>query len=344
MKKAAFTLLFGVGLVLTLSRSSFAQEHYYDGKTLTFIVGAAPGGGFDVYTRLIGRYISKHIPGRPTIVVQNMTGAGSLIAANHVYSRAKPDGLSVGVWVGSLTLQKYLGAKGITFDPMRFAWIGVPVQQTFVCAFTKASGITSMDKWFKASRPVKIGGQAPGTRLDDIPAILNVSLGLPVQLIQGYKGTAEVVLAAQGGEVDGICTSWQGIKASWKGQIQTGDAVVVLQTNRQPIAELPGVPLAISFAKTEEARKLIEVGIHDMNSVTLAYSAPPGTPKDRLQILRKAFQAALKDPELLLDAKKADLDIDPLTGEELEKTIAGFEKLPPQIASQLREILVPKQQ
>lgn len=341
MKKNTFAfVVFNVWLIL--SGSSFAQEPYYKGKTLTFIVGAAPGGGFDVYTRLIGRYMGKYIPGNPNVVVQNMTGAGTLIAANHIYARAKPDGLSVGVWVGSLTLQKYLGAKDITFDPMKFEWIGVPAQQTFVCAFTKGSGITSMDKWFAASRPVKIGGMAPGTRLDDIPMILHSALGLPIQLIQGYKGTSEIVLAAQGGEVDGICTSWQGIKASWKSQIETGDAIIAVQTNRKPIAELLSVPLAIGFAKTEGARKLIEVGIHDVNSVTLAYSAPPGTLKDRVQILRKAFQATLKDPELGADARKANLDIDPMTGEELEATISGFAKLPPQIAARLREILLPK--
>lgn len=342
MRKRALVIFPAAWLLIFLSSLSFAQEQYYKGRTLTFIVGAAPGGGFDTYTRLIGRHISKHIPGHPAVVVQNMTGAGTLIAANHIYSRAKADGLSIGVWVGSLTLQKYLGAKNISFDPMKFEWIGVPVQQTFVCAFTKASGITSMDKWFAAKRPAKIGGQAPGTRLDDIPMILKVSLGVPVQLIQGYKGTAEVVLAAQGGEVDGICTSWQGLKSSWKKQIDSGEAVIVVQTNRKPIPELSSVPLAISFAKTDDAKKLIEVGIHDVNAVTLAYSAPPGTPKDLVQVLRKAFQATLKDPELVSDAKKGDLDIDPMTGDELEATIAGFEKLPSQIVTRLKEILLPK--
>jgi tripartite-type tricarboxylate transporter receptor subunit TctC len=332
-----------IGLLsFSLGSRSVAQEQYFKNKTLTFIVGAAPGGGFDTYTRLIGRHLPKHIDGNPTVVVQNMTGAGSLIAANHIYSRAKPDGLTVGVWVGSLALQKYLGSTTITFDPMKFEWIGVPVQQTFVCALTKTSGISTMDQWFRAKRPVKLGGQAPGTRLDDIPMLLHVSLGLPVQLIQGYKGTAEVVLAAQAGEVDGVCTSWQGIKSSWKRQIATGDATVVVQTNRKPIAELSEVPLAINFAKTEDAKRLINVGIHDVNAVTLAYSAPPNTPKHLVEVLRKAFGDTLRDPELMADAKKADLDIDPMTGEELEKTIAGFGKLPPPIATQLKDILLPK--
>ena len=311
-------VFFAAALIwVSLLSLSFAQQQYYKGKTLTFVVGASPGGGFDTYTRLIGRYIGKHIPGHPAVVVQNMTGAGTLIAANHIYSRAKADGLSIGVWVGSLTLQKYLGAESISFDPMKFEWIGVPVQQTFVCAFTKASGITSMDRWFAAKRPVKIGGLAPGTRLDDIPMILKVSLGVPVQLIQGYKGAPEVVLAAQGGEVDGICTSWQGIKSTWKKQVDSGEAVIVVQTNRKPIPELSSVPLAISFAKTEDAKKLIEVGIHDVNAVTLAYSAPPGTPQDLVQVLRKAFDATLKDPELL-----ATLRADKVLNDQLKERIA----------------------
>ena len=331
-----------VWLLLTGAVPLCAQEYFYKGKTLNFVVGASPGGGFDVYSRIIARHMGKYIPGSPTIIVQNMTGAGSLIAANYTYSRANPDGLTVGVWVGSVTLQRYLGAPGITFDPMKFEWIGVPVQQTFVCAFSKASGITSMEKWFGASRPVKIGGQAPGTRLDDIPMILKSALGLPIQLIQGYKGTSDVVLAVDSGETDGICTSWQGLKASWRPQIENGNAVVVLQTNPKPIAELPNIPLAINFAKTDDARKIIQVGIHDVNAVTLAYSAPPGTPKDRVQVLRKSFSATLKDPEFLADAKKADLEVDPMTGEELKTTIAGFQNLSPQVMGKLKEILLPK--
>jgi len=331
-----------VWLLFMSAMPLYAQETFYKGKTITFVVGASPGGGFDVYSRILSRHMSKYIPGNPTIIVQNMTGAGSLIAANYTYSRANPDGLTVGVWVGSVALQKYLGAPGITFDPMKFEWIGVPVQQTFVCAFSKASGITSMEKWFGANRPIKIGGQAPGTRLDDIPMILKSALGLPIQLIQGYKGTADVVLAVDSGEIDGICTSWQGLKASWRTQLESGNAVVVLQTNPKPIAELPNVPLAINFAKTDEAKKLIQVGIHDVNAVTLAYSGPPGTPKERVQVLRNAFSATLKDPEFLADAKKADLEVDPLTGEELQTTIAGFQSLPPQVMAKLKEILLPK--
>ena len=242
-------------------------------------------------TRIVARHMGRHLPGNPIVVVQNMTGAGTLIAANHLYNRSKPDGLTIGVWVGSLTLQKFLGGTGMDFDPMKFEWIGVPVQQTFLCAFTKASGITSMEKWYAAKTPVKMGGQVPGTRPDDISSILKAALGLPIQLVQGYKGTAEITMAAEAGELAGQCTSWQGLKSSWRRQYEAGDVAIIVQTNRKSIPELTHVPLAINYAKTEEAKQLIEVGIHDLNAITLAYSAPPGTPKDKVQILRAALQA-----------------------------------------------------
>jgi len=330
-----------VSLLLTVSAAG-PQESYYRGKTVTFLVGAPPGGGFDTMTRIVARHLGRHIPGNPVVVVQNMPGAGTVIAANHLYNRSKPDGLTIGVWVGSLTLQKMLGGTGLEFDPLKFEWIGVPVQQTMLCAFTKASGINSMEKWQAAKTPVKMGGQVPGTRPDDISSILKSALNLPIQLVQGYKGTADITMAAEAGELAGQCTSWQGLKSSWRRQYEAGDVHVVLQTNRKSIPELTHVPLAINYAKTDEARQLIEVGIHDLNAITLAYSAPPATPKDKVQTLRNAMQATLKDPLFLADAKTAQQEVDPLTGEELANTIAGFKNISPPVLKKLAELLLPK--
>jgi tripartite-type tricarboxylate transporter receptor subunit TctC len=329
-------------LLLLLSAPVSPQEFFYKGKTLTFLVGAPPGGGFDTMTRIVARHMGRHLPGNPIVIVQNMTGAGTLIAANHLYNRSKPDGLTIGVWVGSLTLQKFLGGTGMDFDPMKFEWIGVPVQQTFLCAFTKASGITSMEKWYATKTPVKMGGQVPGTRPDDISSILKAALGLPIQLVQGYKGTAEITMAAEAGELAGQCTSWQGLKSSWRRQYEAGDVAIIVQTNRKSIPELTHVPLAINYAKTEESKQLIEVGIHDLNAITLAYSAPPGTPKDKVQMLRAALQATLRDSAFLADAKAAQQEVDPMTGEDLAATIAGFKKIPAPVMDKLAELLLPK--
>jgi tripartite-type tricarboxylate transporter receptor subunit TctC len=334
--------LMSLGFALLFVSTAGAQELYYRGKTLTFLVGAPPGGGFDTMTRIVARHLGRNIPGNPIVVVQNMPGAGTVIAANHLYNRSKPDGLTIGVWVGSLTLQKMLGGTGLEFDPLKFEWIGVPVQQTMLCAFTKASGISSMEKWQAAKTPLKMGGQVPGTRPDDISSILKSALNLPIQLVQGYKGTADITMAAEAGELAGQCTSWQGLKSSWRHQYEAGDVYVVLQANRQSIPELTHVPLAINYAKTEEAKQLIEVGIHDLNAITLAYSAPPGTPKDKVQTLRNAMQATLKDPAFLADAKTAQQDVDPLSGEELANTIARFKNIPPPVMKKLAELLLPK--
>jgi tripartite-type tricarboxylate transporter receptor subunit TctC len=329
-------------LLGALPGAASAQDPYYKGKTLSFLVGAPPGGGFDTMTRIVARHLGRHTPGNPIVVVQNMTGAGTVIAANHLYNRSKPDGLTIGVWVGSLTLAKFMGGPGLEFDPLKFEWIGVPVQQTMLCAFTKASGISSMDKWYASKTPVKMGGQVPGTRPDDISSILKVALNLPIQLVQGYKGTADITMAAEAGELAGQCTSWQGLKSSWRRQYESGDVHVVVQTNRKPIPELPNVPLAITYAKTDEARQLIEVGIHDLNAITLAYSAPPGTPKDKVQTLRSGVWATLKDPAFLADAKAAQQDVDPISGEDLANIIAGFKRIPGPVMAKLAEILLPK--
>ncbi len=198
--KSIWMLGFTAAAVL-MAVSGSAQEPFYKGKTIRIIVGLSPGGGFDTYSRTIARHMGKHIPGEPTVVVENMPGAGSLIAANHLYRVAKPDGLTIGNFVGSLLLGKIYDQPGIEFDALKFEYIGMPARTSPVCTLTKASGITSIEKWMAAKSPVKLGGVAAGTELDDIAKLLKATLGLPIQLVSGYKGTANVRLAAESGEV-----------------------------------------------------------------------------------------------------------------------------------------------
>jgi len=205
---------------------------------------------------------------------------------------------------------------------------------------TKASGITSVERWMAAKTPVKMGGIAPGTSTpDNATRIFKAALGLPIQLVTGYKGTAEVRLAAEGGEVAGGCWGWDSVSVTWRKALDSGDAVVVLQANRKSHPELPNVPQAIKFAKTEEGRKLIEVGIHSDSDIVRTYTLPPGTPKDRVQLLRNAFTATLADPEFLDDAKKSKLNVDPVPVAEIEKDIAGLFKLDPTLVTKLKDVL-----
>lgn len=320
--------------------SAFAQEPFYKGKTVRLVVGFSPGGGFDVYSRTISRHIGRHIPGSPNVLVENMTGAGSLIAANHIYKVAKPDGLTIGNINGGLFLQQVMGAPGIEFDTVKFEHVGVPVKDKSVCVMTKASGLTSMEKWLAAKAPVKLGATGPGSATYNVPLILKESLGLPIQLVSGYKGIADVRLAAEGGELAGVCGwTWDSLKATWANALESGDAVVVLQTVSQAIAELPKIPLAITFAKNDDARQLIQAGIHDVSDLSYSYVLTPGTPRDRVETLRNAFAQTMKDQEFLADTKKSRLGIDPMNSEEIDKTVGRLFKLAPGVVAKLKEVL-----
>ncbi len=332
-------LAFTFALFLCFGATTSADD-FYQGKNIRIVVGFSAGGGFDTYARALARHMSKHIPGQPAIVVENMTGAGSLIAANHVFKAAKPDGLTIGHFIGGLFLGQVLGQKGIEFDARKFEYIGAPITDHVVCALTKASGISSVEQWFAAKTPVKMGGIAPGTSTpDNATRILKAALGLPIQLVTGYKGTADVRLAAESGEVAGGCWGWDSVSVTWRKALDSGDAKVVLQANRRTHPELAQVPQAIKFAKTEEGRKMIEVAIHGDSDIVRTYTLPPSTPKDRVQILRAAFNATLKDPDFLADAKKSKLNVDPVSVEEIEKDINGLFKLDPALLGKLKEIL-----
>jgi tripartite-type tricarboxylate transporter receptor subunit TctC len=325
---------------IAIGGASAQADDFYKGKTIRLVVGFSAGGGFDTYARALARHMSKHIPGSPSLVVENMTGAGSLIAANHVYKVAKPDGLTVGHFIGGLFLGQVLGQPGIEFDARKFEFIGAPISDHVVCAMTKASGITSVEKWLAAKSPVKMGGIAPGTSTpDNATRILKTALGLPIQLVTGYKGTADVRLAAESGEVAGGCWGWDSVSVTWRKALDTGDAVVVLQANRRTHPELTNVPQAIKLAKTEEARKMIDVGIHGDSDIVRTYTLPPGTPKDRVQLLRKAFDATLKDAEFIADAKKSRLNVEPIPVDAIEKDITGLFKLDPALIAKLKDVL-----
>jgi tripartite-type tricarboxylate transporter receptor subunit TctC len=329
-----------VMVVLGLAGSSpLEAQSFFAGKTVRIIVGLAPGGGFDTYARLVARHLGKHIPGSPGIVVENMTGAGGLISANHLYRVAKPDGLSLAHFPGTLVLGQVLGQPGIEFDARKFEFIGATVKEEVVCSVTKASGITSVEQLMSAKTPIKIGAVAPGAPTDNTPRILKAALGLPIQVVTGYKGTAEIRLAAESGEVAGACWAWESMRATWRKSLDAGEAIPILQVTSKPLPDLARVPLAISLAKTDETRRLIQVGIQDGSAYSRPFVAPPGTPKERVQILRKAFQETLSDKAFLAEAEKAKLTLDPVAGEELEKMVAELFALDPAFVEKLKAVL-----
>ena len=338
-KNSLKTLILLVGSLLVIPAGASAQD-FYQGKTIRLIVGFAAGGGFDTYSRAIARHFGKHVPGNPSVVVENMTGAGSLIAANHIFNAAKPDGLTMGNWIGPLVVQQALGNPAAKFDGRKFGYLGVPVVDSGVCALTKASGITSADQWLAAKKPIKLGGTAPGSTTDDVPKIVADAIGLPIQMISGYKGTADIRLAADGGEIDGGCWAWESIKPTWQKGIAEGSVNIVLQTMTESHPELKNVPLALKYAKTDDARALLNIVNGPYGLLARPYTVPPGLPKDRLELLQKAFMDTMKDKEFLEDAKKAKLDIQALDGPTATKQFAALYNLKPELKAKLKGIVI----
>lgn len=332
----AIGALFGLATCVV---SADAQDSFYKGKTIRLIVGLAPGGGYDLYSRVIARHMGKHISGNPTFVVENMQGAGSVIAANYMYKAANPDGLTVGHVLGGLFLQQLLGNPAIEFDARKFEYIGVPAQDHFLIGLSKATGITSFESWMASKKSVKLGGVAPGGATDDVPKVLEATLSLPIKVVTGYKGTGPIRLAFDSGEVDGVCNAWESFKSTWRKQLDSGDVVLVLQATVKTHPELPNIPVAFDFLKTEEARKLFQVVTRVHGPSTRPYFLPPGTPKERVQLLRKAYMDTMKDPEFLADANKAKLDLNPDDGAGLERNVREIFDLEPSLVAKLKEIL-----
>jgi len=336
----------GLALIILLTFSSgahaaSADQDFYRGRTVRIIVGFAAGGGFDAYARVIARNMGRHIPGNPSIIVDNMTGAGSRVAANYLF-KAPSDGLVIGNFIGSLVLQQIMGDKGIEFDGRKFEWLGAPVQDENVCALTKASGINSIDDWFAAKKPVKLGGEAPGANDSDVPRVLKAALGLPVQLIEGFKGTANIRIAAEAGEVDGGCWTWASIRTTWANGLESGMVKAIVQINAKKADDIPNVPNAIDLAKTPEARVLIDSGIHAPSAILRAYALPPGTSKSRVELLRSAFNSTMKDPEFLAEMKKSKLEINPLSGTEVDGIVKKLFQMDAKNVVKIRDVLVPK--
>ena len=342
MREILGILLWGTVAVLSFSNSSEvnAQEFFKD-KVITFIVGYSAGGSFDLYTRTIARHFSKHIPGNPTVVVDNMPGASGLIAANHLYNRAKPDGLTIGAWAAPLVLQQIMGNEAVKFDGRKFGYLGVPSPYDTVCTFNDKSGIANMNDWFAAKRPMKISSIGPGTSTSDIPKLLKVALNLPLEVLDGYKGGADARLAVESGEVDGYCGSWQTVETVWRGAYESGKIRAVLQASLEPYSKYKDVPLAINYAKTDLGRQLITIA-DSAHGAQFPYTVPPGIAKERLELLQKAFVDTLKDPEFLAEANKSKLDIGVIDGPTIAKKLGRLYELQPAVIAKLKEILLPK--
>jgi len=293
---------------------------FYQGKTIRFIVGAPAGGGYDTYARAVARHLGKHVPGNPSMVVENMDGAGSLIAANYTYNKAKPDGLSIGVWISGQIIRQALGDKSIRFDGRKFGWIGAPSKGAPTCAIMGYTGLKTWADVRNAKRSIRMGGVRAGTSYDDVPTILNNVAGTKFNLITGYSGTAPIRLALQKREVEGACAGWESMVVSYRAMLDAqGDDKVIpfIAHKKLEDPEVKDLPLFTDVIKGETnlATYTTWAASYEFQR---PFSLPPNAPKERLETLRKAFAATLRDSGFLAEAKKTKLDIEPVAGEEIE--------------------------
>jgi tripartite-type tricarboxylate transporter receptor subunit TctC len=328
-------------LALTAAAPGAAYaEDFYKGKTIRIVVGFSAGGGFDTYARAIARHMGRHIPGQPDIVVVNMAGAGSLIAANHVYKAAAKDGTVIGHPQGGLFLQQLLGLQGIEFDAVKWQVLGVPASDNNTCVATKASGIKSLAEVMgPGGKSFVVGGNAPGSATWDVPMRLKAALDLNLRMVEGYDGTAKVRLAMDQGEVDGMCGwSWESLQATGLDRVESGDLAIIGQVTEQPLEDLPNVPMALPMARSEEARQLIRLGIIIPSKILRPFLVAPEVPAERVQALRQAFEATMNDAEFRQDAERVKLDLAPIAGEEAEKLIRDLFAMPEDLKARLRRI------
>ena len=322
-----------------ISTTSHAAAPFYQGKTLRVTVGFSAGGGFDLWARVVARHLGKHIPGNPTVIVENVTGAGGLIQVNQLFKATKPDGLTLGHINGGLILGQMMGQPGYDFEPQKFMYIGAANKENAVFVMGKKSGITSADKWRTSSVPVKIGGLVPGNFVDNMDRMMKDVLGFPTQIITGYKGTADILIATDSGELAGGPPSWDNVKTNRKRALETGDLIVVIQCTAKPLKELPNVPKMIDQAKTDEQKKFVQIVAHYANDYSRPFAVPPGTPKERVDILRKAFQETMKDGEFLAEVEKMQMTLDPTSGDEMAAAVADSAKLDATTKAKLKDIL-----
>jgi tripartite-type tricarboxylate transporter receptor subunit TctC len=317
---------------------SHAQSvaEFYKGKQLSMVIGSAPGGAYDGWARVLARHMGKHIPGNPTFVPHNMPGAGTLVAANHIYSVAPKDGTVIGGISREAPLAPLTGTTEARFDAQKFTWLGSPTDETVVCVAHKRSGVHSFADL--QQKELIVGDTGPGTGTYVFPRVLNAILGTKFKPITGFPGGAQVFLAIEKTEVDGICQSLDAIARRMESGIKDGTYALLFQGGAEPHPTIKNVPFALDLAKTEEQKQALNFVFAGLG-IGRPFLAPPDIPADRARALRAAFDATMKDPEFIEEAKKQTLEVEPVSGEKIAGILQKLYATPRPIVDRISRIL-----
>ena len=334
-----FAVALGLALIVTSSTATGADD-FYKGKTIRFIVGFSAGGGYDAYARTVARHITRHIPGNPSTVVENMDGAGSVIAANHIYNRVERDGLTVGVWNAHNVFNQAMEDKSIRIDGRKLGWIGAPGKDSVVCAIMGFTGLKTFDDILQSKKPVKMGATRAGNTVH-LPMMMNRWAGTRFEIILGYGGTSKIRLAMQSREVDGACWTWESMRTTARAMLDADGDNKLAPFIIHRRTEEPEVKNIRQFSDviTDKDNLHAYSAWNAANEFARPFSVPPGTPKDRLETLRRAFAATLKDSEFIADAKKSKLDVAYVSGTEIESYVDRIYSMPAHVRENLQFLM-----
>ena len=326
-----------MGVTVFGSHEAHAADFYKD-KTFRFIVGYSPGGGYDTYTRLLARYFSKYVPGNPTTMVQNMTGAGSLISTNYIARRAKPDGLSGAVFNNSLIVQRSLGDKQVNVAFEKLGYVGAPSKGEVVCMMMAFTGKTTLKDVLASKEPINMGATRAGSTGYDIPTIMNKVMGTKFKFITGYRGTATIRLALESREIDGFCSQWESMRVTARSMLDAKGAQklvpFIIDSHSYQDPESKNLPLFKDEIKGKKGLQIYSSCAAQMVFQRML-TVPPGTPKDRLGILRKAYESTVKDTQMLAEAKRAKLVVSYVSGPEVERLVDNIINMPSHVKESL---------
>jgi len=325
---------------LAAGASAAADEvaEFYKGRTVTIVVGHEVGTGFDLYARVVQRHLRRHIPGNPGVVVQNMTGAGGVIAANWLYSAAPKDGTVVSSFVYTVPFEPLLGNAAARFEPARFTWIGNIEEGVAICGVSKAAGIAGFEDM--RTKEALIGAAAASGALAKSALAVRNLFGVRMKIVAGYKGTASIRIAIARGEVHGVCSILMSTLTSvWREDYEAGLFRPIIQLSGRARVG-PGIPHVDDFVKSDEDRQVHGL-IFGVQALGKLYAAPPGIPASRRDALRAALAATMRDPEFVAEAKKTQMDISPWTGAEVEAFIARVSKASPAVIARVKQAFAP---
>ena len=337
MAVTGMRFILGAALLSYAALPARAQsvEQFYAGKTVELIVGYPPGGSNDVYGRAVARHIGRHIPGHPQVVFRNMPGAGSILAANHIYNVAPKDGTVLGLLAATNILDERLGAPGVKFETAKFSWIRRVSSSINVTAMWNTSKIKTIDDAFKME--AALGATGTGSTVYVYPNVLNRVVGTKFKLVMGYGGSNEAMLAMERGEIDGHSTSWEAYKSAHPDWIRDKKINVVVQygLNRHP--DLPDVPTCVEIAKTDEERQILKAVVN-ATEIGKAILSSPGLPAPRVEALRKAFMDMTRDGEFIAELEKMRVELTPLPGDKLQELVQEVGNLTPDLVQKIKAV------